>query len=128
MTTRQRQIAVGFTTLVIGLLIIWGVVSVQPKPVKQTWQPPATPYIPNKSGPGIGETAGYGYLSLEEKARLRSAASQAGITEQEMEKLRVQTMHQGMYPEDAVGGMNDRERQREQSRKASGFYDTQPRR
>lgn len=129
MTARERQISIGLATLAIGVLVVVVAAELQPKPVKPVWNDPV-PYIPatKNSGYGIGETPGYGTLTPTEAGRLSGAASQYGVSPQEVEQLRVQTMHQAMYPEDAVGGRNYRESQREQSRKASGFYDSQPRR
>lgn len=67
--------------------------------------------------PGIGDTPGYP-MTEAQRGELSHAARNSGMSVQELEKIRVQLIHQGMFPED-----DNRNRQREQSRRASGFYD-----
>ncbi len=70
----------------------------------------------------IGSTPGFP-ISYSDKVRLREAARTYGVSEAEMEKMRVRGTHWAEYPEDMPGGANDRERAREQSRKDSGWYE-----
>lgn len=73
--------------------------------------------------PGLGETPGYPGITPEQKARLHEAAQSAGMSDEEAERIRVQGIHAGMYPEDAHGGREAYQRDREASRRASGWYD-----
>jgi len=124
MTAKERKILIGFSVLVTVIVIASLIDSVggilRPKPPSH---PPYTIYVPPPVGPGLGETPGFPKPSAQMLYELRSAAKAAGISEQEAERLRVRAIHEGMYPEDAYGGANAREAQREQSRINSGFYD-----
>ncbi len=86
---------------------------------------PVTVHItqPKQGGYGLGETPGFDTITPGQASQLRQAGSTYGVSDKELEQLRVQAIHQGMYPEDMPGGRNYRDQKREQSRKASGYYD-----
>lgn len=125
MTTKERKILIGFSVLVTVIVLGSLVDSVggQLRPA----QPSIAPYTPSYTAPparpGLGETPGFPKLSAAQIYEFRRSAKESGISEQEMERLRVQSIHAGMYPEDGLGGKNTREVQREHSRNATGFYE-----
>ena len=65
-------------------------------------------------------------MDLESARKLAAQSNemsrQQGVSRDEVDADLKRGIHQAMFPEDAPGGANDRERRREQSRKDSGFY------
>ena len=74
--------------------------------------------------PASGESKSDAAFEEEQKSKLRRAAQQLGVSYEKLERDAELAKHWGQFPEDMPGGANDRARQREQSRRASGWYDS----
>lgn len=83
------------------------------------WSPDTSHPTQASAGP-IGSTPGYP-ITEAQKQQLRDTARATGVSEQEMERMRVYATHVAEYPEDGPGTANDRARKREQSRRAAGW-------
>lgn len=116
-------VGVGFTLVTLALL--WP--SPDNKESIRNWNishnPMPSSGPQSSAGYGIGETPGFSTPTLSQKAELRRAAQAAGISEQEMERMRVQGEHVAGHPEDGPDGVNAYQRDREASRRASGWYE-----
>lgn len=83
------------------------------------WSPDTSHPSQASAGP-IGSTPGFP-ITEAQKQQLRDTARATGVSEQEMEAMRVYATHVAAYPEDGPGTANDRARKREQSRQAAGW-------
>jgi hypothetical protein len=128
MTNKEKKYLLVGAFSVLAIVAFEFLAAREPASRSYPTAPIPAPSSETSGGYGLGETPGFLKPTPSQARELRASAGANGISEQEMEKARVQAIHVGMFPEDMPGGQNDRERQREQSRQASGWYDSQPHR
>jgi hypothetical protein len=116
---RRLQLGLLFALIMTTALVLWH---------EKKSNEPVSSWASSGPTPGyrLGETPGFPKPTAAQLSELQDTARATGTSEQELERLRVEASHMGKYLEDSPGGQNYREKERERSRQASGWYDSKP--